>query len=109
MTKVTGAKKDRMISVMKDAFRINTGTRAKPEFQDTQPSEWYPFSSEKENPYEGVLFIEYRPEATAVLKSSLGNLKGPVATTADVNRNLNESGLGDNPGQITASADVLKN
>ena len=111
MTEVLGDKKEKMKQLLKDSFTTVSGTQAKPVFNDRQPSAWYkagPWAEEK-HPYEGTLFVEYRPTASAYLKSMSGDLKGPGVTTTDISRNLNYSNMSSNPRNIIADASVLNN
>ncbi|MGV8961986.1 MAG: hypothetical protein ACOH2V_01215 [Candidatus Saccharimonadaceae bacterium] len=102
MTQLTGTLGDNATAIMDQAFTISGGTASKPTSKNLSPSGY--FSLEK--PFKGTLFIAYRPEATAVISSTFGHLKGTAPTETDVQRNLRYS---NNTGPISGNSDVLEN
>ena len=53
-----------------------------------------------------MLFVAYRPEASAILSSTQGNIKATPATDVDISRNLNHSN-NTNIGKVYGSAEAL--
>lgn len=104
MVRQSGDAKAAAEQLMKESFSIVGGTSKKPRLINKMPSKW----DSLETPYKGVLFVAYRPEASAILRSMQGHVTQPTATTADIYRNLNLSSASISPGGINASASLLK-
>lgn len=103
MLKMTGDLADKADAIMEQAFTVYGGTASKPTSTNLTPDK----SLTWEKPYKGLLLIEFRKEAPAILSSIYGHVKGMPATELDVQRNLFYSS--NNTGKINASADVFKN
>lgn len=103
MTKSTGDNKDADELLMNSAFTVLEGTPSKPKYVNKMPSKW----NALENPYRGTVFVAYRNNASAILKSTMGHLIGRSATESDLYRNLNFSSADVNPVGVQASSSIL--
>lgn len=101
MIKLTGDKAEQADLILESAFTVYGGTASKPTVDNKTPGEWYL----NEKPYKGVLMVEFRKEAAAILSATFGHIKGNAATELDVQRNLFNSS--NNTGKINANADLL--
>ena len=100
MVKSTGNQKDLDEKLMNDAFTTMSGTPSKPKLVNKMPSGIFSL----ENPYKGMLFIAYRPNASATISAMKEHVKGTAPTEQDIYRNLNYS---NNVGNINGSAQSL--
>lgn len=89
--------------LMKKAFTTVSGTAAKPKFTNNMPSGFFSL----ETPHRGMMFVAYRPEASAILSATQGNIKATPATDLDISRNLNHSNNNNTTGRVFGSAEVL--
>ena len=103
MTKSTGDNKSADEQLMNAAFTTLEGTPSKPKYINKMPSKW----NALENPYRGTVFVAYRDNASAILKSTMGHLIGRSGTEADLYRNLNFSSADVNPIGVQASSSIL--
>ena len=103
MTKSTGDNKNADEQLMNAAFTTLEGTPSKPKYINKMPSKW----NALENPYRGTVFVAYRDNASAILKSTMGHLLGRSGTEADLYRNLNSSSADVNPIGVQASSSIL--
>lgn len=103
MTKSTGDNKDADELLMNSAFTVLEGTPSKPKYVNKMPHKWDSW----ENPYRGTVFVAYRNNASAILKSTMGHLIGRSATESDLYRNLNFSSADVNPVGVQASSSIL--
>ena len=103
MVEIIGQEKKSAEQLMESVFSSVSGTGKNSKVTSRMPKAFWSL----EDPYKGNVLIAYRPEATAILSASQGNLMGTAPTETDVYRNLNYSAQNYSPGSINASAAVL--
>lgn len=54
-----------------------------------------------------MMFVAYRPEASAILSATQGNIKATPATDLDISRNLNHSNNNNTTSRVFGSAEAL--
>lgn len=103
MTEMVGDKKEAAEYLMEQAFTVMGGTPSKPSAKNVMPSKTWSL----ETPYQGVMFVAYRPEASGIITSMQGHLTGKAPSDVDLYRNLNFTSQ-TSPTGYQASARVLK-